>query len=72
VSAVRDLCAVVRKEGASRGILVTTSSYGADAYTFANNEPITLLDGAQLLVLLQKHDYQFQIDLAEARRMRAE
>ncbi|MBM3204532.1 restriction endonuclease, partial [Candidatus Uhrbacteria bacterium] len=43
VSAVRDLCAVVKKEGASRGILVTTSSYGADAYTFAQNEPITLL-----------------------------
>jgi restriction system protein len=72
VSAVRDLCAVVRKEGASRGILVTTSSYGADAYAFANNEPITLLDGAQLLGLLQKHGYRFQIDLAEARRLRAE
>ncbi|MBB5064962.1 restriction endonuclease [Granulicella mallensis] len=72
VSAVRDLCAVVRKEGASRGILVTTSTYGADAYTFANNEPITLLDGAQLLGLLQKHGYQFRVDLAEARRMKAE
>jgi restriction system protein len=72
VSAVRDLCAVVRKEGASRGILVTTSTYGVDAYTFANNEPITLLDGAQLLGLLQKHGYQFRVDLAEARRMKAE
>jgi restriction system protein len=72
VSAVRDLCSVVRKEGASRGILVTTSTYGADAYSFANNEPITLLDGAQLLGLLQKHGYQFRVDLAEARRMRAE
>jgi restriction system protein len=72
VSAVRDLCAVVRKEGASRGILVTTSTYGADAYSFANNEPITLLDGAQLLGLLQKHGYQFRVDLDEARRMRAE
>jgi len=72
VSAVRDLCAVVRKEGASRGILVTTSTYGADAYAFANNEPITLLDGAQLLGLLQKHGYKFRVDLAEARRMRSE
>ena len=41
VSAVRDLCAVVNKEGASRGILVTTSTYGADAYAFANNEPVS-------------------------------
>lgn len=72
VSAVRDLCAVVRKEGASRGILVTTSSYGADAYAFANNEPITLLNGAELLGLLQKHGYKFRVDLAEARRERAE
>jgi restriction system protein len=39
VSAVRDLCAVVTKEGASRGILVTTSNYGADAYAFAKQLP---------------------------------
>jgi restriction endonuclease Mrr len=71
VSAVRDLCAVVRKEGASRGILVTTSTYGADAYEFANNEPVTLLNGGQLLGLLEKHGYKFRIDLAEARRMRS-
>jgi restriction system protein len=68
VSAVRDLCAVVKKEGASRGILVTTSTYGADAYAFANNEPVTLLNGAELLGLLRKHGYTFRINLAEARR----
>ncbi|MGA8086962.1 MAG: restriction endonuclease [Terracidiphilus sp.] len=69
VSAVRDLCAVVRKEGASRGILVSTSTYGADAYAFANNEPVTLLTGAELLGLLKKHGYQFRINLSEARRL---
>jgi hypothetical protein len=68
VSAVRDLCAVVQKEGASRGILVTTSTYGADAYAFANNEPVTLLNGAELLGLLKKHGYAFRINLQEARR----
>lgn len=68
VSAVRDLCAVVSKEGASRGILVTTSTYGADAYASANNEPITLLNGPQLLGLLKKHGYSFRINLEEARR----
>lgn len=68
VSAVRDLCAVVQKEGASRGILVTTSTYGADAYAFANNEPVTLLNGAELLGLLKKHGYTFRINLQEARR----
>jgi restriction system protein len=68
VSSVRDLCAVVKKEGASRGILVTTSTYGADAYAFANNEPVTLLNGAELLGLLKKHGYTFRINLQEARR----
>ncbi len=69
VSAVRDLCAVVQKEGASRGILVTTSTFGVDAYTFADNEPVTLLNGSELLGLLRKHGYSFRIDLKEARRL---
>ncbi len=69
VSAVRDLCAVVRKEGASKGILVATSTYGSDAYAFANNEPVTLLNGAELLGLLRKHGYSFRINLQEARQL---
>lgn len=69
VSAVRDLCAVVKKEWASRWILVTTSSYWPDAYTFAQNEPITLLNGQELLGLLEKHWYNFKINIAEAREI---
>lgn len=69
VSAVRDLVAVVAHEGASRGILVTTSTFGSDAYAFVQNKPITLLDGAKLLGLLEKHNYKFRIDLAEARKL---
>jgi restriction system protein len=68
VSAVRDLCAVVKKEGAIKGILVTTSTFGGDAYKFANNEPVTLLNGAELLGLLKKHGYTFRINLDEARK----
>ena len=71
VSAVRDLCAVVNKEGASKGILVTTSTYGSDAYAFAQNEPITLINGAELLGLLKKHGYTFRINLDEARKLNA-
>jgi restriction system protein len=67
-SAVRDLCAVVKKEGASSGTPVTTSTYGADAYVFANNEPIPLLNGAELLDPLKKHGYTFRINPQEARR----
>jgi restriction system protein len=69
VSAVRDLCAVVKKEGAIKGILVTTSTYGGDAYQFANNEPVTLLNGAELLGLLKKHGYTFRINLEEAKKL---
>jgi len=68
VSAVRDLCAVVRKERASRGILVTTGTYGPDAYAFANNQPVALLNGGELLGLLSQHGYSFRIDSIEARR----
>lgn len=69
VSAVRDLVAVVSHEWASRGILVTTSTFWADAYAFVQGKPITLLDGAKLLGLLEKHNYKFRIDLSEAKKL---
>lgn len=67
VSAVRDLYGTVMNEGANTGILVTTSHYGPDAYEFAQNKNIKLINGAQLLGLLEQAGYQFRIDLAEAR-----
>jgi hypothetical protein len=33
----------------------------ADAYSFANNEPVALLNGAQLLGLLEKHGYSSEL-----------
>ncbi len=67
VSAVRDLYGTILHEGANRGILITTSGFGGDAYDFAQSHPISLINGAQLLGLLEKHGYQFRIDLEEAR-----
>lgn len=58
-------------EGASRGILVATSDYGPDAYRFASDKPLTLLNGANLLYLLERHGYDARIDLADARAARA-
>jgi restriction system protein len=52
VSAVRDLFGTVHNEGASKGILVTTSGYGAASFDFANRKPLELLDGSNLLYLL--------------------
>ena len=69
VSAVRDLYGTLMNEGASKGILVTTSDYGPDAYEFANGKPLTLLSGSNLLHLLAKHGIDARIDLAEARKL---
>ncbi len=69
VSVVRDLYGAVINEGANKGILVTTSNYGPDSYSFAKDKPLTLLSGRELLGLLEQHGYKFRIDLAEAKRM---
>jgi restriction system protein len=72
VAAVRDLYGTVMNEGANRGILVTTSSYGPDSYDFAKDKPISLIDGPNLLALLRKHGRTYRIDLEEARRFDAQ
>jgi restriction system protein len=69
VAAVRDLYGTVVNEGATKGILVTTTDYGPDAYAFAKNKPLTLMNGANLLYLLEKHGHKARIDIAEARRL---
>lgn len=68
VSAVRDLYGTVLNEGATKGILVTTSNYGNDAYAFAQGKPLTLMNGANLLFLLEKHGHKARIDLQEAKQ----
>lgn len=55
VSAVRDLYGTMLNEGASKGILVCTSGYGADAYNFSKDKPLELIDGGGLLYLLREH-----------------
>lgn len=69
VSAVRDLYGTVVNEGAVKGILVTTAYYGPDSYAFAKDKPLTLLDGSNLLSMLQKHGVQAHIDILAARRI---
>src|SRR5260370_38389131 len=43
VSAVRDLYGTVLNEGASKGILVTTSGYGTGSSQFAEKKPVQLI-----------------------------
>lgn len=72
VAAVRDLYGTVLNEGAMKGILVTTSQYGPDAYNFAKDKPLALLDGGNLLNMLEKHGHKAKIDLMEAKKILAE
>jgi restriction system protein len=66
VSAVRDLYGTLQNEGASKGILVTTSGYGQGSYDFAAGKPLELLDGSNLLFLLAEHaDVRARIDPAD-------
>jgi restriction system protein len=72
VSAVRDLYGSVHNEGANKGILVTTADYGPDAHEFAKGKPLTLLNGSNLLHLLEKHGHKARIDLREAKALAAQ
>lgn len=69
VAHVRDLYGTVMNEGATKGILVTTSDYGAESYEFAKDKPLTLLNGMELLYLLEKHGHRARIDLNEAKEI---
>src|SRR5205823_13227884 len=55
VSAVRDLFGTMHNEGATKGILVTTSGHGSAAFDFAKGKPLELLSGSHLLHLLAEH-----------------
>lgn len=69
VSAVRDLYGTLINEGASKGILITTSDYGSDAHKFAKGKPITLLNGNNLLHLLNEMGTKAYINIREAKKM---
>jgi restriction system protein len=56
-------------EEAIKGILVSTADYGPDAYEFAKNRPLTLLNGSNLLFLLENHGQKARTDLAEAKKL---
>jgi len=66
VAAVRELFGTMMNEGAGKGILVTTSHFGASASEFAKDKPMTLIDGAQLLHLMQNHGHNVRIDVGES------
>jgi HJR/Mrr/RecB family endonuclease len=55
VECVRDLYGVVHSEGATKGILITTSHFSADGHAFAKNKPLELIERRSLEALLQQY-----------------
>ena len=49
--------------------MVTTADYGPDAYSFAKDKSLTLLNGSNLLHLLEKHRHSFRTNLKEAKKI---
>jgi restriction system protein len=52
---VRDLFGTMQHEGATLGIMVTTSGYGPGSVEFANGKPLHLIDGPGLISICQEH-----------------
>ena len=52
---VRELYGTVVAKGAERGILVTTSGFGPGSRDFAENKPLKLVSGPELVHLLRDH-----------------
>ena len=52
---VRALNTVVSDQGAIKGILVTTSSFGPESYRIARDKPLDLIDGEQLREWLREY-----------------
>jgi restriction system protein len=58
---VRDLWGTVQHEGATKGIMITTSGYGPDSYKFAGGKPLNLIDGSGLLALCKQYEIPARI-----------
>jgi len=65
VSAVRDLYGTVMNEGASKGILITTSGFGKASFDFAEGKPLELLSGINLLHLLAEAGTEAKIEMLQ-------
>ncbi|MTI47973.1 MAG: restriction endonuclease [Firmicutes bacterium] len=66
---VRALKGSMEEHKAIRGILVTTSDFGSASREFAAQHNITLINGEQLVDMFKSHNYDFHIDLEQAKSL---
>lgn len=64
---VRALKGSMDQHNAIRGILVTTSRFGASSIEYARQHNITLINGDKLVEMFTKHNYNFHVDLEQAK-----
>ncbi|MEU7921755.1 restriction endonuclease [Micromonospora zamorensis] len=67
-TAVRDLFGTMQHEGATKGILITTSGFGPTSYEFANGKPLQLIDGSGLLALCNNYNIPARIVPGQRKR----
>jgi len=58
---VRDLYGTMQHEGATLGIMITTSGYGPASEEFANGKPLHLIDGHGLISICEEYDIPARI-----------
>jgi restriction system protein len=59
---IRDMFGTLHHVGAGRGLVVTTSSFGPAAHAFVENKPLSLIEGDELVYLLNLHGLPGRID----------
>jgi restriction system protein len=58
---VRDLYGATLHEGATKGLLITTSGFGRASYQWANGKPLQLISGTELLGLCRRYEIPARI-----------
>lgn len=66
VESVRALYGVMQDEGATKGIMVCTSTFGVASREFAKDKPIELIDGNGLLHYLREHGHEAKIEVPQS------
>jgi restriction system protein len=66
IESVRALYGTMQDEGATKGILVCTSSFGVASREFVKDKPIELIDGNGLLHYLQEQGHAAKIEIPGA------
>jgi restriction system protein len=68
---IRDLYGTMQHEGATLGIMITTSGYGPGSVDFATGKPLHLIDGHGLISICQEHDIPARILSIGTRKRRS-